>query len=109
MTVPIDGIILLQYTLMESRCAMSIVFFLFIAYYTQLFHHQEVWLKVKVTVTKGLMCKYQKLQCNTQMEVGKKNHLHLISGVILDRNQSLLMGMTMYLFFTLTGIDKCTH
>ena len=27
MTVPIDGIILLQYTLMESRCAMSIGFF----------------------------------------------------------------------------------
>ena len=93
MTVPIDGIILLQYTLMESRCAMSIFFFFWlIAYYTQLCRHQEVWLKVKVTLTKGLICKYQKLQCNTQMEFGKKkNHLHLISGMILNRNQSLLM------------------
>ena len=74
--------------------------FLLIAYYTQLFRHQEVWLKVKVTMTSGLICKYQKLQCNTQMEVGKKNHLHLISGMILNRNQSLLMRMTMY--------KKCT-
>ena len=24
-------------------------------------------------MTKGLICKYQKLQCNTQMEVGKKS------------------------------------
>ena len=33
MTVPIDDIILLQYTLIESRCAMSIVgFFFFFAY-----------------------------------------------------------------------------
>ena len=58
---------------------------------------------------KGLICKNQKLQCNTQMEVGKKNHLHLISGMILNRNQSLLMRRTMYLFYTFTGIDKCTH
>ena len=36
----------------------------------------------------------------------KKNHLHLISGMILNRNQSLLMRMTMYLFYTFTGIDK---
>ena len=26
-------------------------------------------------MTKGLICKYQKLQCNTQMEVGKKKSL----------------------------------
>ena len=43
------------------------------------------------------------------MEVGKKNHLRLISGMILNRNQSLLMRMTMYLFYKFTGIDKCTH
>ena len=48
-------------------------------------------------------------QGNTQMEVGKNNHLHLISGMILNRNQSFLMRMTMYLFYTFTGIDKCTH
>ena len=35
-------------------------------------------------MTKGLICKYQKLQCNTQMEVGK-NHLHLISGIIFKQ------------------------
>ena len=33
------------------------------------------------------------------MKVGKKNHLHLIPGMILNRNQSLLMRMKMYLFF----------
>ena len=33
MTVPIDGIILLQYTLMESRCAMSIVFLVFFCFF----------------------------------------------------------------------------
>ena len=38
-----------------------------------------------------------------------KNHLHLISGMILNRNQSCLIRMTMYLFYTFTGIDKCTH
>ena len=41
------------------------------------------------------------------MEVGKKNkqtnHLHLISGMILNRNQSFLMRMTMYLLYTFTG------
>ena len=38
-----------------------------------------------------------------------KNHLHLISGMLLNRNQRLLMRMTMYLFYTFTEIDKCTH
>ena len=34
-------------------------------------------------MTKGLICEYQKLQCNTQMEAGKKKkELHLISGMI---------------------------
>ena len=37
MTVPIDGIILLQYTLMESRCAMLIVF----AYCLLLIHNDR--------------------------------------------------------------------
>ena len=34
---------------------------------------------------------------------GWKNHLHLISGMILNRNQNLLMRMTMYLFYTVNG------
>ena len=113
MTVPIDGIILLQYTLMESRCAMLIVFFfLLIVYYTQLFRHQEVWLKVKVTVTKGLICKYQKLQCNTQMEVGKKVTCICAFDIrhdFIQKSKPFDAYMTMYLFYKFTGIDKCTH
>ena len=112
MTVLIDGIILLQYTLMESRCAMSIFFFFCLLLITRSFFfcHQEVWLKVKVTVTKGLICKYQKFQCNTQMEVDKKkSHAFDIRHDFKQKSKPFDAYMTMYLFYTFTGIDKCTH
>ena len=93
------------------RNVNCLVFF-FLLLFTRSFFaiKQEVWLKVKVTVIKGLMCKYQKLQCNTQMEVGKKKSLAFdIRHDFKQKSKAFDAYMTMYLFYTLTGIDKCTY
>ena len=60
-------------------------------------------------MTKGLICKYQTLQCNTQMEVGKKSLAFDIRHDFIQKSKPFDAYMTMYLFYTFTGIDKCTH